>query len=226
MARRARHLGRLRIDPIEVDLYLFREVNAAFILSLVTFAVGFVFYLARMQVRAASPARSRQPAEIRSGLGPDARRAEGAGRMADGSCNRVSAALHGHHLRDARRGRGGHDLAARMRSARSCWTSAEEFDGLLFKHWAVLVFITAGALLTAYTGSRMTAVAALGVVGIGVALIFIMFSAPDVAITQLLVETLTVVLVAVAMLKLPHLNLGREARRPATRCCRLTSGRS
>jgi hypothetical protein len=43
-------------------------------------------------------------------------------------------------------------------------------------------------------GSRMTAVAALGVVGIGVALIFIMFSAPDVAITQLLVETLTVVL--------------------------------
>jgi multicomponent Na+:H+ antiporter subunit A len=54
----------------------------------------------------------------------------------------------------------------------------EEFDGLVFKHWAVLVFITAGALLTAYSGSRMTAVAALGVVGIGVALIFIMFSAP------------------------------------------------
>jgi multicomponent Na+:H+ antiporter subunit A len=91
---------------------------------------------------------------------------------------------------------------------------AEEFDGLVFKHWAVLVFITAGALLTAYTSSRMTAVAALGVVGIGVALIFIMFSAPDVAITQLLVETLTVVLVAVAMLKLPHLNLSREERRP------------
>jgi multicomponent Na+:H+ antiporter subunit A len=68
----------------------------------------------------------------------------------------------------------------------------------------------------------MTAVAALGVVGIGVALIFIMFSAPDVAITQLLVETLTVVLVAVAMLKLPHLNLraGRtppRSRGPVTR---------
>jgi multicomponent Na+:H+ antiporter subunit A len=36
---------------VEVDLYLFREVNAAFILSLVTFAVGFVLYLARMQLR-------------------------------------------------------------------------------------------------------------------------------------------------------------------------------
>ena len=52
----------------------------------------------------------------------------------------------------------------------------------------------------------MTAVAALGVVGIGVALVFIIFGAPDVAITQLLVEVLQVVLVAVAMLKLPNLN--------------------
>jgi len=90
---------------------------------------------------------------------------------------------------------------------------AARFDGLLFKHWTVLAFITAGAILTAFTRSRMTAIAALGVVGIGVALIFIMFSAPDVAITQLLVETLVVVLVAVAMLKLPRLGLARDRRR-------------
>ncbi|MGB3407320.1 MAG: hydrogen gas-evolving membrane-bound hydrogenase subunit E, partial [Jannaschia sp.] len=79
-------------------------------------------------------------------------------------------------------------------------------DDLRIKHWAVLIFITAGAAIVAFTNSRMTAVAALGVVGVGVALIFIMFGAPDVAITQLLVEVLQVVLVAVAMLKLPHLN--------------------
>jgi multicomponent Na+:H+ antiporter subunit A len=48
------------------------------------------------------------------------------------------------------------------------------------------------------------------VVGIGVALIFIMFSAPDVAITQLLVETLSIVLVAVVMLKLPQLGMRRD----------------
>jgi multicomponent Na+:H+ antiporter subunit A len=40
-----------------------------------------------------------------------------------------------------------------------------------------------------------------------------MFSAPDVAITQLLVETLVVVLVAVAMLKLPHLGLAKDRKR-------------
>jgi multicomponent Na+:H+ antiporter subunit A len=39
-----------------------------------------------------------------------------------------------------------------------------------------------------------------------VALIFIIFGAPDVAITQLLVETLVVVLFAVAALRLPRLS--------------------
>ncbi|MBC8190125.1 MAG: DUF4040 domain-containing protein, partial [Puniceicoccaceae bacterium] len=40
----------------------------------------------------------------------------------------------------------------------------------------------------------ITVLVALGVVGFGVALIFAYYSAPDLAITQLLVETLTVVL--------------------------------
>ena len=89
---------------------------------------------------------------------------------------------------------------------RDAWQVQFDFTGVAFRDWAVLIFITAGAFVTATANSRMTAVAALGVVGIGVALIFIMFGAPDVAITQLLVETLVVVLVALAMLKLPYLN--------------------
>lgn len=72
---------------------------------------------------------------------------------------------------------------------------------------AVLVILTvSGGLLTAATRSRIAAMAGLGVVGIGVAMIFIVFGAPDVAITQLLVETLVVVLVAVALLRLPNLD--------------------
>jgi multicomponent Na+:H+ antiporter subunit A len=52
-------------------------------------------------------------------------------------------------------------------------------------------------------------------VGIGVALIFIIYGAPDVAITQLLVETLVVVLFAVAALRLPRLDAGgRKVHRP------------
>ena len=73
------------------------------------------------------------------------------------------------------------------------------------KHWVVVLLIVAGTALTTITNSRITAIAGLGAVGIGVALVFIIYGAPDVAITQLLVETLIVVLFAVAALKLPRL---------------------
>ena len=71
--------------------------------------------------------------------------------------------------------------------------------------WLVFLLVLLGALLTILTNSRITAIAGLGVVGIGMAMIFILYSAPDVAITQLLVETLVVVLFAAAALKLPVL---------------------
>ncbi|NNL18836.1 MAG: putative monovalent cation/H+ antiporter subunit A [Boseongicola sp.] len=89
------------------------------------------------------------------------------------------------------------------------WTGAfkgvPEVSGLQVKHWVVVLLIIAGTALTTITNSRITAIAGLGAVGIGVALIFIIYSAPDVAITQLLVETLVVVLFAVAALRLPTL---------------------
>ncbi len=79
--------------------------------------------------------------------------------------------------------------------------------------WLVFLLVLLGTLLTLITNSRITAIAGLGVVGIGMAMIFILYSAPDVAITQLLVETLVVVLFAAAALKLPHLNPEPFSRR-------------
>ncbi len=76
---------------------------------------------------------------------------------------------------------------------------------LALQDWGVVGLIIAGTVMTITTRSRLAAICALGVVGIGVALIFLMYGAPDVAITQLLVETLVVVLVAVIMLRLPGL---------------------
>jgi multicomponent Na+:H+ antiporter subunit A len=80
--------------------------------------------------------------------------------------------------------------------------------GLQLKHYVVVALIVAGCILTLVTSSRVAAIGGLGAVGIGVALIFIIYGAPDVAITQLLVETLVVVLFAVAALKLPRLEPG------------------
>ncbi len=79
------------------------------------------------------------------------------------------------------------------------WPQVELWD------WLVFLLVLLGAGLTILTNSRITAIAGLGVVGIGMAMIFILYSAPDVAITQLLVETLVVVLFAAAALKLPGL---------------------
>jgi multicomponent Na+:H+ antiporter subunit A len=64
--------------------------------------------------------------------------------------------------------------------------------------------ILAAALLVATTRSRLAAVIALGVVGYGVAIIYAMNGAPDLAITQLLVETLTVIIFSLILLKLPR----------------------
>ena len=67
-----------------------------------------------------------------------------------------------------------------------------------------LVLVMLAAVALAVTArKRLTALVALGVVGYGVALLFVYFGAPDLAITQLLVETLTVVLFAAVALRLP-----------------------
>jgi len=51
--------------------------------------------------------------------------------------------------------------------------------------------------------SALKSITALGLIGFAIALIYIQFSAPDLAITQILVETLTVILAALVLVKLP-----------------------
>lgn len=52
--------------------------------------------------------------------------------------------------------------------------------------------------------SRLGAVISLGVVGYGIALVYVLFGAPDLAITQILVETLTVILFVFVLYRLPR----------------------
>lgn len=71
--------------------------------------------------------------------------------------------------------------------------------------WVIVGLIAAGSAVPLVSGSRLAIITALGVSGIGVSLLFLLFGAPDVAMTQLLVETLFVVIVAVVLLRLPPL---------------------
>jgi len=68
---------------------------------------------------------------------------------------------------------------------------------------AIVAIMGLSALFAVLTRSRLGAVAALGSFGFTVALIFVLFSALDVGITQILVETLTVILLVLVLFRLP-----------------------
>ncbi len=68
---------------------------------------------------------------------------------------------------------------------------------------AIVVIMAFSALYAVLTRSRLGAVAALGSFGFTVALVFVLFSALDVGITQILVETLTVILLVLVLFRLP-----------------------
>jgi multicomponent K+:H+ antiporter subunit A len=66
------------------------------------------------------------------------------------------------------------------------------------------VFLIAGAVGTVlYHRSRFVSVVIVGVVGLMVSLLFVRFSGPDIAMTQLLVEFATVILILLALYFLP-----------------------
>jgi multicomponent Na+:H+ antiporter subunit A len=67
---------------------------------------------------------------------------------------------------------------------------------------AILIFVA--TLMATFTSSRLGAVTALGVVGYSIALLFILFGAPDVAMTQFLIETLMVILFVSVFYFLPR----------------------
>lgn len=68
----------------------------------------------------------------------------------------------------------------------------------------VVTLMIVAALVVAFSASRLLSICALGIVGSGVAVLFLIFGAIDVAITQLMVETLFVVLIATVLVKLPR----------------------
>src|SRR5690554_2093230 len=73
-----------------------------------------------------------------------------------------------------------------------------------FHEVMVTILMVMGALFATIVRSRLSAVVSVGIMGFSIALIFIMFSAPDLGITQLLVETLTVILLVLVLFRLPR----------------------
>ena len=76
--------------------------------------------------------------------------------------------------------------------------------------WAAAALLIAGAVAAALIRQRMAAVLCLGAVGYGMALVFVLQGAPDLALTQVCVDTIGAVVFVLVMRRLP----GRFAERP------------
>jgi multicomponent Na+:H+ antiporter subunit A len=82
-----------------------------------------------------------------------------------------------------------------------------------FYEYIVLALVAAAAVSVLRAHSRLVAITSLGVAGFGIAMVFVFFAAPDLAITQFLVETLIVIIVALVLIRLPRHSLREHADR-------------
>jgi multicomponent Na+:H+ antiporter subunit A len=85
------------------------------------------------------------------------------------------------------------------------------FPDLHLHEWGVLALALIGVLAVPLSSTRLTAILALGIQGFAMALIFLMFGAPDLAFTQFMVEVLSVVILTLVMTKL---KLSQRDQRP------------
>lgn len=83
------------------------------------------------------------------------------------------------------------------------WEISFDFGPMPFYLIGLSVIMVAATLMTIFTKSRLTAIISMGIVGWGIALIFAFYGAIDLAITQIMVETLVVVLFVMVIYYLP-----------------------
>jgi multicomponent Na+:H+ antiporter subunit A len=178
-------------------LALWHGVNAAFALSLLTFAIGIAGFLALDRIRdglaSAEPGLPRMESWYDGAL-------SGLFTLARGLTNAVQNGLMTHYLRATFAGFAVLVWGAIVLGTMG-WPAFTPGPGLV--DWAVFAIILASIAVVLTTRSRLTAICALGGVGSGIAIVFVLYGAIDVAMTQLFVEILIVVFMAVAMVRLP-----------------------
>ncbi|MDX1612970.1 MAG: putative monovalent cation/H+ antiporter subunit A [Candidatus Promineifilaceae bacterium] len=194
-------------ESFKVDLYLFKEVNLMLVLSALTLALGAAAYVLADRLRSSAqrvdPSQRLGPAQwYQAGL-------RGLDRLATVttthllqpgrldfyvlvivvvSVSGIAAALF---------------LPLADGSAVQILALRHAFDDFQLVDWLTALIIMGAALATTLSRSRLMAVVSLGVVGFGVTVIYALYSAPDLAMTQIAIETLTVILFVLVIYRLP-----------------------
>jgi multicomponent Na+:H+ antiporter subunit A len=76
------------------------------------------------------------------------------------------------------------------------------YSALTFYEWGALGIASLGVVMVLLARTRLFAILSLGVQGFAVALIYLLFGAPDLSFTQFMVEALSVVILALVMTRL------------------------
>lgn len=200
----------VRAEPTEVKLALWHGINPVLLLSIFTVAAGGCVYAARRYLY-----RAGERAGTLAGWGPARWYDLGLAGLLR-TARLQTRILQSGYLRYYLMTVLGaaflllfYTLAAKAGLAEADW-----WPEAFFHEWVIAVMILAAAFFAATSGSRLAAVAAVGVVGYGVALIYILFGAPDLAMTQFCIETLSVILFVLVLYRLPRFSIlsGRRAR--------------
>jgi multicomponent Na+:H+ antiporter subunit A len=200
--------------PETVDLYLFAGFNAELALSITSVALGLGLYAGWTALRDRTGWL-----EVLFGWGPSrwyGASLDGLNWLARAQTQRLQSGYLRRYLRTiilTLLALVGFTLLTRAEIPRTLVA----FDIRLYEvALGALILLSAFAVI--FARSRLSAVATLGIVGYGIALFFVLYGAPDLAMTQVMIETLTVILFVFVFYHLPRfqqLSLGRNRLRDA-----------
>ena len=194
-------------EPTDAALALWHGVNPAFLLSVATVAVGVALFAARNLLRSGL-------SHLAWPWGPSFlydRALTGLDVLTRGLTRLLQSGYLRYYIMTLVLVATG--LVGWTLFTRDGWNFPEGTIDIRFYELALGVLILGAALVATTVQSRLAAVAALGVVGYGVSLIYILYGAPDLAMTQFLIESLTVILFVLAFYHLPpftHLSSRRS----------------
>ncbi|MEN3792868.1 putative monovalent cation/H+ antiporter subunit A [Fulvimarina sp. MAC3] len=185
--------------PVDIDISWIPHLNLAFALSCITIALGVVIYLVSSRFRAILASLL---AAI--GWGPD----YGFDQLMRGLV-RFSCFV----TRIVQPGRLDYYMTSTVfvvtvaLFASMWWAGGfpempDYPEGILLLEYIALALVLIGIVAVVLAKNRLTAIVSLGIQGFAVALIFMLQGAPDLAYTQFMVETLSVVILALVMTRL------------------------
>lgn len=200
----------VRGAPLGMELHLWHGLTLALGLSVLTLALGAGLYLALVPVTSLLAGVQRLTGidhdkawdHVLAGLDAGARAVTGW--LQNGILSRYLACTFAGMLV--------------LLGATLAWRGGISWPGLTLANgdalgMALALLMLAGVVGAIRATSRLAAILSLSVNGMSVALFFLLYGAPDVGITQLMVETLTAIILVLVLARLPPLPAGAD--RPA-----------